>query len=180
MNLYTEHISNAGLESLKNLADSRIQSLLSSHSEWRINGHYFLVPEVSIRLGPKRFLIINNEWKDTPKDFINYYKLEASIADRPQRIKVEPYRDCWSYHLDHMTFALGRKQGIKSVSVLEDQYTENRESVRYDSAIHIVLEHENQVLISPDQSISGLLTITTDLTEIEADISTLKTRWSSN
>lgn len=143
-------------------------------------GHNFLVPDVSIRLGPKCFLVINNDWNDTPKEYINYYKLEVSIEDRPQKIRVEPYKECWSYHLDHMTFSLGPRQAIKSVSVYEDQYTENIESVKYDSAIHIVLSCEDQILTSPDQSISGLLTVTTSLAEINADLSALQLRWTSD
>jgi len=179
MRSFSEQLDYDAIQALQELSECRIQTLRSPSSTHSIDHSYVTIPHVSIRIGPKRFLTIGNDWADTPKEYIDYYLMNVDITDRPKGIYVEPYKDCWSYRADNMTLSLGAQQSIKMVSVYEDHYRGEHESVTCDVAILIVLESEKQILIAREESISGLLTMSTNLEDIAKDTAGLEVRWSS-
>ena len=119
-----------------------------------VNREGILVSSVSISLGHKSYLIVENDWADTPIDYLDYYLFSASLSDKPKDIKVtEDSGPGWLHH--HVsTIHTWSPTIIDKVSIYEFSESTEEESVRYDSAI--LFNYENgQILLTADQSISG-------------------------
>lgn len=63
------------------------------------NSEGFTTSSVSISLDHKSYLIIDNDWVDTPDEAIDYYLLDASLSDIPKDIKVTGHSgQGWLHH----------------------------------------------------------------------------------
>ncbi|WP_444904944.1 hypothetical protein ACJJIU_09440 [Microbulbifer sp. CnH-101-E] len=160
---------------LEELAGSEIQSLLSPWSDIDYGSSALLVQNVSILMSPKQFLVIENDWADTPKEAHDYYFLEAKVASEPLGIKVKDNgKGNYTYFGDHTTLWLGAKTKVRSVSVLSDKYEGETEAVEYDAGILVELECGKRLAITRQESISGFLLI--NHADIEQEIDGLSVR----
>ena len=160
MKRFQQFINDETKAALEELSRSKIQSLMSPWSELEYGQSTLLVQNVSIRIAPKKFIIIENDWTDTPKEAHDYYFLEAKIENKPSRIKVKDEgNEHYTYFGDHTTLRLGSLDAVKSVSILTDTYEGAAESVEYDAGVLIELESGKNFSIIRQQSISGFLEI---------------------
>ena len=163
MKLYQEKIDEESESALEELSKSNIQFLYSPAADINFGSSVITVQSISIPLGKQKFLVIDNDWSDTPKEWHDYYFLQARIMDRPKDIAVKETenRDGWTYVMDHLSFHIGKQKKVTSVEILEDFYEGEEEGVRYDAGIVITLEDSTQVAIVREESITGFLQIAT-------------------
>ncbi len=88
MKSFTALIDKESEKALRELAKSQVQFLFSPSADLNYGSSLITVQNVSIQIGPKRFVIIENDWADTPKEWHDYYILKARISDQPKDIKV--------------------------------------------------------------------------------------------
>ena len=161
MKEYIQQLSKTSCDALNYCIGKPIQSVLSPSSDLRLGSTIVTTQSVSIRIGTREFLVIENDWADTPKEYHDYYFLEASISDRPKEITVNAQKSspCWSYLLDHFCLSLGARSEIACIDVLEEKYEGESESVQYDAALAFYLENGVNFVVAREQSISGLMEI---------------------
>ena len=125
---YIQQLSEASCEALQLRVGQPIQSVMAPSADLRLGSSTVTTQSVSIRVGVREFLVIENDWADTPVEYHDYYFLEVSIADRPKDVTVyvQESAPCWSYVMDHFCLRLGGKSTIKCVDVLEDKYKGER------------------------------------------------------
>jgi len=178
MKSFTELIDKESEKALRELAKSQVQFLFSPSADLNYGSSLITVQNVSIQIGPKRFVIIENDWADTPKEWHDYYILKARISDQPKDIKVNESENGknWTYVMDHLSFHLGRLEKVSGVVVIEDQYSGEQESVHYDAGLVIELNNSKRLSIVREQSITGFLEIAYTSQEVQDSISGLKQR----
>ncbi len=178
MKSFTELIDKESEKALRELVKSQVQVLYSPSAHINFGSSLITVKNVSIQIGPKRFVIIENDWADTPKEWHDYYILKARISDRPKDIKVNESKNGknWTYVMDHLSFHLGRLEKVTRVVVIEDQYSGEHESVQYDAGLLIEFNNNKRLSIVREQSITGFLEIAYISQEVQDSISGLKQR----
>ena len=146
----------------------------------RLGSSYLLVYCVSLKIGKKEFLVITNDWADTPKEYHDYYFLKARIEDRPRDVAVFDSSDEseWTYKMDHFSMIFDAEKSVESVQILSDRCEGTEEIVEYDAGALINLQDDTKFLIVREESISGLLHLITDSAEIKDAISGLDVRLS--
>lgn len=182
MNRFEVKIDDESELALRDLCDSDVQHLFSPSADVCFGSSIITVQNISVQLGRKRFLVIDNDWADTPKEAHDYYFLSARIVDRPKDVRVKRYENgkAWSYFMDHLSFNIGKQKKVLSVEILEDHYSGEEESVRYDAGIVITLEDDTKIAIVREESITGFLQISTIPQENSELIGHLQTRLKYN
>ncbi|HEU4951987.1 MAG TPA: hypothetical protein VFT46_08530 [Holophagaceae bacterium] len=175
MHDYRQHLSEESLEALSVLSESKIQSVLSHSCDIEAGSSILTVVSLSIPIGKRKFLIIENDWADTPRDWINYYFLSARIATSPANIwyESEPGRGGANYKGDHLTLHLGAQNQVARIDVLSAVEMGSRESVHYDAGLLITREDGLKLAIVRQESITGFLRIAyeaRDITELTAGL----------
>lgn len=178
MKTYTQEIDSVSQLAFKKLAECCLQFLYSPSVDLRLGSSCLLVYCVSIQIGKKEFVVVTNEWADTPKEYHNYYFLKARIEDRPRDVAVYNSSDGseWTYKMDHFSMCIGAVTNVKSVEILSDKYEGTKEAVEYDAGVLVNLEDQKRILILREESISGLLNVVTDSEEIREIVSDLEVR----
>ncbi|MBW0145873.1 hypothetical protein [Marinobacter arenosus] len=161
MKLFQKKLDTESLSALKLLSESCVQFLYSPYAHVDFGSSIITVQHISIQIGSKQYLIIENDWADTPKEAHDYYFLGARISDRPKDVTVRESKDGrrWTYIMDHFSFHLGKRKRVVSVEVMEDSFIGEEESVRYDAGIVITFEDSSKVSIVREESITGALRI---------------------
>lgn len=88
MVIFKELLSEASKAALQELAASEIQTLKSVWSDIEYGESALVVQSVSILIAPKKYIIIDNDWSDTPKEAHDYYFLRVKVDTVPRNIKV--------------------------------------------------------------------------------------------
>ncbi len=155
-----------------------MQFLYSPSADINYGSSLLTVQNVSIQIGPKKFVVIENDWADTPCEWHDYYFLKARICDRPKDIKVNEIEngENWTYVMDHLSFHIGRLEKVSSVMVFEDRYSGEKESVQYDAGLVIEFNNDKRLSIVREQSITGFLEIAYVPQEVQDSIAGLKQR----
>ena len=176
MKSFTELIDKESEMALQELAHSQVQFLYSPSADIAYGSSLITVQNISIQIGPKRFVIIENDWADTPNEWHDYYILKIRISDQPKDIKVKESENGknWTYVMDHLSFHIGRLEKVTSVLLIEDRYSGEQESVQYDAGIVIVFDNDKRLSIVREQSIAGFLEIAFMPKEVKDSIAGLK------
>jgi len=159
MKNFVQQFSQESKSALSLCVGRPIQSVLAPSCDLSIGSSIVTTQSVSIRIGDREFLVLKNDWADTPLEYHNYYFFEASISDRPDDIKVNVQKSapCWSYEMDHFCLRLGAQSEISTIEVLEDRYDGKTESVQYDAGLIFSLANGNRFAITREESISGFM-----------------------
>jgi hypothetical protein len=178
MKLFTQHLSPESLAALQILEKSTIQSIISESCDINIGSSILTVQSISIQVNSECFIIIKNDWADTPLQAIDYYFLSADISSSPKNIFYEPNRERlgYNYKNDHTILHLGSERRIAQIEILEDYQKESLEEVQYDAGILITLFDGLQIAIVREQSITGFLEIAHTMEDIKRLTSELKVR----
>ncbi|MBT2867787.1 hypothetical protein JQK19_11095 [Chromobacterium violaceum] len=168
MQNYQQHLSQESLDALSTLLDSKIQSVISHFCDIDAGSSILTVTSLSIPIGKAKFIIIDNDWADTPKNYINYYFLSIRIAANPSNIhyEPEPAPGGANYKADHLSLHLGAQAQVKRIDVLSASEVGPEESVDYDAGLLITREDGLRLAIVRQESISGFLQIAHTETEI--------------
>ena len=177
---YQQHLSQESLDALSALLDSKIQSVLSHDCDIDAGSSILTVVSLSIPIGKARFVIIENDWADTPKNYIDYYFLSARTAPDPLNIHYEPEPGPGgsNYKADHLSLHLGAQAQVTRVDVLSATEVGSEESAYYDAGLVITREDGLRLAIVRQESISGFLHIAHAEPDIAALTTGLKVRMS--
>ncbi|WP_185814677.1 hypothetical protein [Xanthomonas sp. SS] len=161
MKEFRQHMDEASIEALNVLLGSRIQSLISPDCDLDLGSTLITVASISIPIGPERFIVLENEWTDTPEEWINYFFLSARIATAPKDIFYDPNPGPGGakYKADHLRFHLGPRENLERVDVLCATEAGSVESVSYDAGLIITMRDGLKFAIVRQQSIAALLQI---------------------
>ena len=177
MKIYRQQYSDQSIAALEDLVGSEIGSILSPWCDIDYGSSLLLTSHLSIGLEPRKFLILENDWSDTPIEYHDYYFMEAKIANVPLDINVKDEgNEHLTYITDHITLRLGGNSVVNRVSVLEDEYIGEKEGVLYDAGILIEQDNGNKVAIIRQESITGFFEIAHSKSDIESLTKDLKVR----
>lgn len=136
----------------------------------------FTTSSVSVSLDHKCYLIIENDWADTPDEAIDYYFLSATLSDKPKNIKVTEHTGKGWLHHNLSSLNTGDYNIVSKVTIYEYSEVCELESVRYDAAILFEFENEIQMLLSREESISGFIEVNYKQEVIKEILNTMKPR----
>lgn len=178
MKKYVKYIDDESVKALEKTLGMSVQSVLAPSARLYIGGSFVITQSVSMRIGVREFLILQNDWTDTPNEYLHYYFLGATISDRPKDILVKEQKSnaCWSYFMDHFSLQLGARSRVVSIQVLESGCIGENESVAYDAGVLFCLENGRKFSITREESISGFLQISHAQKDIKDAISGLNIR----
>ena len=173
-----QRIDRESEKALASLAGCKIQTLLSESADVAAGQSLIEVMSVSIQLAKKRFLVIESDWGDTPKEWLDYHCLSARIAGAPRGIRYNPKppKNGAHYANDHLSLRLGAEASVATVEVLEAHAAGERESVTYDAGILITRTDGLKVAVIRADSILGALLIVHAPSEIKQATADLKVR----
>lgn len=117
-----------------------------------------VVSSVSISLGHKSYLIVENEWYDTPIGYMHYYSFSALLSDRPKDIRVTVDTGPGWLHHHLSSIHTWSPTIIGKITIFETSESFEEEVIKYDSAI--LFDYEaGQILLTPERSITGYIEI---------------------
>ena len=136
------------------------------------------VGDLSIQIADRKFVVLQMDWDDTPKERIDYYSLSASLSDRPKDVRVKEILDGkkLSYFWDSFHFELEGLQKISKLTLLEFTEKGDAEQVRYDAGLLIEFGNGKQLSIIRDYSVHGGLVISHTPTNVADSVAALRQR----
>jgi len=163
---------------LASLLGRKIQTLMSESADIEIGHSTIDVLSVSIQLDKKHFAVIESDWADTPKEWLDYHSLSVRIARSPKGIKYNPKppRNGANYTFDHLSVHLGAEAAIATIDVLEAREVGEFESVAYDAGLIVTLDDDIRFAIVRTESIIGSLKIAHASEDIDRLASGLRVR----
>jgi len=180
MQIYEEHLSQESIDALSVLLGSNIQAVLSHDCDADFGSAVLTVQSISIPIGRERFVIIENDWTDTPESAIDYYFLSVRIAESPDLIDYVPFPGPGgsNYKADHLRLRLGAESKVTKIEVLSASEADSEESVNYDAGLIITRNDGLKVAFIRQESIAGLIHIVHTETDIEKLTTNLEVRLS--
>jgi hypothetical protein len=179
MNKINQKLDSKSESLLRESLGKNVQTIMSGNLNLNLELKNIISTTVSIGIGDKEYLIISNEWADTPEEAIDYYFLKVKIDKTPADIKTinEPKLNNSIVHQPNFSsISLGASSEIAEISVFEKNKKGDNEMVNYDSAILFKRKDGQIFLIKNDDSITGYLKIVLDTMQIDFEISELKLR----
>lgn len=161
MTEFKQYLSQESLDALSALSQSRIQTLLSGAGDIRVGQCAVTVQSVSIPIDNGRFVIVENDWSDTPEEGLDYYFLSVRLASSPRDVYYDPSPAPGgaNYRADHLSLHLGAAAHSSRIDVLVASETGTTESTSYDAGLVIAREDGTRIAIVREPSISGSLVV---------------------
>ncbi|EGI76020.1 hypothetical protein [Hylemonella gracilis] len=165
---------------LKQLAGAEIHTLLSESCDIAIGESLLEVMSVSIPIfGGRSFIVIESDWADTPKDWLDYHLLSVRVAKAPRGIYYNHNapKGGVNYRSDHLSIRLGAVARVSSIQILEAFEQGASESVVYDAGLIVTRSDGLRFAIVRAQSIRGSLNVAHAPRDIEQLTQGLAVRW---
>ncbi len=144
------------------------------------------LPEISIDVPQKsikffscsipieeNYLIIQNDWNDTPKEYLDYYNLKILLSATSKDLKIEKYGDTEAFSYPTSTISLGAASPISKIEIYQYEENGDDESVLYDRAIIISRDDSLQILFTVDDNIAGQVEFSSNdklISEVREDL----------
>ena len=159
MKQFGEQLTIESLEALTALCNANIQFILSCAADVEVGSAVIMVTELSIPIGRDAFVIIENDWADTPREGLDYYSLSARVASSPHQMFFDPAPGPggFSYKADHFSLHLGATAPVARVEVLSAFEAGSEESVSYDAGLVVTRGDGLQLAIVRKEGILGAL-----------------------
>ncbi len=171
MQEFCERLDEESIDALSLLLGSKIQVLWSPSCEIEAGSSVITVESISIPvkrdIGQNGFVIVRNDWSDTPVKALDYYFLSVRVDSVPRLIAYSPRK------LDHLSLHLGAEAQVTKIEILEDSETAEQESVRYDAGLVITRCDGLRFAIVRQNSILGWLQIAhteSEIAQLTADL----------
>lgn len=173
MKNYTQELSSESFDALRHLLASKIQNVLSPDCSIAAGSSIITVSSLSIPIGQGRFAIFENDWGDTPAEYIDYFCLSVRIDLAPLAIYFEPNPapKGFNYKSDHLSLSLGTQTQVAKIEVLSAIEIGSEETVKYDAGLLITRNDGLRLAIVREKSIAGFLQIA----HTDSDIAMLTT-----
>lgn len=179
MILFEEKLDLKSNEALSYAINKSIQSIIAGNFEIDLRVSYITSSAISLNLTKHKYLIIRNDWADTPDEAIDYFLMSARIEETPADIKTKDNpksKNSLTHYPNFSSFCLGARAKLKEISIYEAQETGDSEKVRFDSALLFIREDKVKFLIKNSPSIVGQLNIIYDNKQINEELSDLNLR----
>jgi len=163
---FTYTLEDSAVNTLRGLLGRPVYNLYTSSLE--VDGDRVVAPHYSIPLPGGRFLVVQSDWGDTPREAIDYHVIGVDVSDSPPGVEVGPGED-GRVGIKAPFSAVRLRHGgaaISEVSVRVFEEVSECEGVRYDAAILFEYEGGTQFLLEVNDSISGGLRYTGSSTDI--------------
>lgn len=153
------------LQRLRKMLGSKVLQLYTTHIDVELD--CLSMPHVSIPCG-EDYLVVETDWADTPKHFIDYHEWSITLETAPKGITVAGWRGhtvlgpCSAIRLAQRDCRIGR------ISVFDYSEEYSDESVHYDAGIVFTLDGEQEFLLAAQESIAGQLEYTRSTEQIRA------------
>ncbi|MBU8976389.1 hypothetical protein JI752_009590 [Lysobacter sp. MMG2] len=156
-----ERLDQESEDAIALLPGCKMQSLLSESADIQAGQSLIQVLSVSIQLEKERFLVIESDWRDTPKEWLDYHCLSVRLAGAPRGIRYNPNppKNAAPYTFDHLSVHLGAAVSVATVDVLEACVAGELESVTYDAGLLVTRTDGLKIGIIRADSIIGALLI---------------------
>lgn len=143
------------------LIGSEIQCLLSDSASINAGSSLLHVMSVSIQLDTKRFFVLESDWADTPKEWLDYHCMVARLTAAPKGITYNPKppKGGANYRFDHVRLDVKGSPAVVGITVLEASESGQRESVTYDAGLVIRCADGTEIAIVREESILGAMVI---------------------
>lgn len=164
-----KHFDPESEHALQLLLGAEIQSLLSESCDVAIGESLLEVMSVSIPIGDGRFIVIESDWADTPKDWLDYHVLSVRVVKAPRGIHYNhrPPKNSANYKFDHLSVRLGAVARVSSIQILQANEQGTSESVVYDAGFVVTRADGLRFAIVRVESILGALNIAHTPQDIE-------------
>lgn len=162
--LFEARITDEGISALRGVLGLSPQQVFSPGVE--VEDEFVSSPSYSIPMENRGWLIIENAWLETPKDYIDYYRLSVHSSPKPKDISVgskEHIGEVLNFPLS--SISIGPPSPIVKIGIYEAGWSdpEGEESVAYDRALIFHRADGGRFAISTHDSIADLL----DFTKVE-------------
>jgi len=153
---------------IQRLVGLPVTTLLCSSVD--VNECFVRAPYFAFSLNKNEFLIIDNDWDETPKNYLEYYKMGISVSDSLGNVEVTDFEGFKNVLDGVCTVQLGPRRKIISVSIREQRGQGDQESIHCDAGLIFRFEDGSCFYIAPEDSISGYLEFSSNreaVTELE-------------
>jgi hypothetical protein len=159
--VYEARISDEGLAALRVMIGRSPQQLFSPALD--VEDDYVMSTSLSIPTGDEGWLIIENTWLETPKDYADYYQLSITLSPTPKDIAVGSAEHIGKVlNFPVSSISISPPSPIVKITIHEETWShpECTESVVYDRAIIFWHADGRTFSISTHDSIADLLDFT--------------------
>jgi hypothetical protein len=159
--VFEARITDEGVAALRGMLGLAPQELFSP--SLTVDDDFIYSPSFSVPKEGKGWLIIENSWLETPKDYIDYYQIGVSASSKPKDISVGS-----AEHIGEVlnppvsSISLGLASPIKRITIHQEvaSHSDSVESAVYDRAIIFHRADGLMFSISADDTIADLLGFT--------------------
>ena len=176
---------------LRKCVGRQINSILAGGFEVSTVYRRIQSTDVSIPVDDESYLIIGNDWYETPIHAVNFFQLSMRLSDHPKDIEtkkilegVKKTRPQVAFDTDlenmlaskkglmlypnHSQLHLRERAPIKSIAILERSCEEEKESVVYDCGVMFTMSTSERICIVVQDSIAGLFEISFSDEDVDA------------
>jgi len=148
------------IQALSSLLHKNIQTIYSCNSAIEYGSSIITVNTLSIPIG-KKFLIVNNDWADTPSEGVDYYFLSVRLSNKPHQIFYDPNPGPNQGHFkpDHLSLNLGPLLPVIKIEIFSYSEVGSEECVKYDAGLMLTRSDGRRIAIIREKSITGFLQI---------------------
>ena len=168
-NLFEARFSDESIDALRKILGLSVLQIFSPGLD--VEDAYISSPNFSIPLDGKGYVVIEIEWLETPKHYLDYYQISASFSRKPKGVSVgneEGIGEVLNYPISSIT--LRPLSPVVKITIHEQKDSEDDESIAYDRTIIFHREDGGKFSISAHDSIADLLDFTKDKAEINSII----------
>jgi hypothetical protein len=168
MQLFEAKISQEGISALRKLLGVNVCRIFSPGLD--VYDHLLSTPSLSIPVDGNGYVIVENSWMETPKEYIDYWQISVHSSQQPKDIKVatvEGIENVMQFPVSSIN--LQQASHIVRIYIYEAEWEdpECEESVLYDKGVVFEREDGSRFCIMANESIADLLEFTKDEEEIE-------------
>jgi hypothetical protein len=156
--IFTAQLSNEDIDSLRLLLGHGLWQIFSGAIE--VEGPVLTVWNLSILLERGRWIVVTNDWIETPVEFLDYFQLRVEVAETPRDIVVRENGAL----VAPSSILLRPPSPITRISILERMEGDEAgaERVVYDHGFILDRADGVRVCIAAARTIAAQLEVTTD------------------
>ena len=178
MRTLASQLDEESLQALSHLSTCRIQTLMSESCRVVAGSSLLEVISLSIPLEDHRFVVIESDWRDTPKERLDYHCLSVRLAEAPKGFFFDraPAKNGAPYRFDHLNVALGAIDRVAAIEILEAVQVGDEESVTYDAGLLVTRRNGAKFALVRTDSILGSMRLAHTPDDVEAVVANLVVR----
>jgi hypothetical protein len=177
--LFEERLSEESIATLRAILGETIYRIYSPTLE--VHGKTVIATSLSLHREGIGYVILENAWHETPREYIDYWQISARFSLKPKDIKTRIGKNGAgnTFYFPFSTIQLPFPTSpIKKIAIHEETWSDpyNQESVAYDDSLVFYLEDKRRFCISANPTNQDSLEYTEDEDEISLIVKEHKCR----